>query len=140
MKTQLKREITAVSNKKRAAKSVFQDCNIETLIRLGAFQSLCITEGYYLIGVEKGYWLNVSDMFKQFQAIGLTYSRCSYFRFRSGEFYYVPAAFVSALAALVGVGYPVAYSAGISSAYFFASRHPSRWVIPSYIVSPTLGA
>ncbi len=132
MKQQQKRQITRKDNKKPVLKSVFKDCNIDDLIKKGRFHSLCIVEGYYLIGLERGYWLNVSDMFKQFRLIGLSYSRTSFCRFKSGEYIYIPSAFINALSALIDIPYPSAYVIGLPSACSIVQLHSERWgVIPS---------
>lgn len=130
-----KRKIKTIRAKTSTQKPAFVNCtDINTLIAEGRFHSLCVSEGYYLIGVERGYWVSIAGMFTVFRSIGLTYSRSSYFRFRAGEYAYLPSAFISALAGLLHVGYPVAYSVGVASAYSCALRYPERWVIPSDVV------
>lgn len=141
MKVPQNREITRSKPKNKPLKHAVKNCyTVEELIRMGNFDWLCIAEGYLLEGIRLGKWESLNGMFRVLNSVGVTYSRASYYYFRSAKYYYIPNPFFSVCASLVGVSSSSAARVGLSSALSIASRYPDRWVIPSYIVSPTLGA
>lgn len=136
-----KKEIRPMRSKPSNKKSALTNCkNIEQLARQGNFESLVIAEGYHLIGLQLGYWSSVSGMFTLLRSAGLSYSSTSYCRFKSGEYYYLPNLFLSVLASVCACPYPVAHAAGLPLALRVVSRHPDRWVLPSYVEASQLAA
>lgn len=136
VKTPRKKEITLNTAKSEALNTVLANCkDIQSLVMVGRFETLVIIEGYYLIGLRLGLWSSVAAMFRLLRGLGLSYAYTSYFRFKSGEYYYLPNIFLSALAACCSAPFSVAYIEGLPSALSTAQLHPERWVIPSYALA-----